>query len=188
MEHITNTDPAQMSQSSAITPAFLDRILTLLVPLFLAATGADMGVARETVRSTLADYRARNYNEVRLAALVVAFGFGALEALGNAADRALSLDQVMDLRDNATALSQAGDRAQAVLDALRRRRLAERAVDSGLDCLPVSTGADELLALVRSLPAAPVVGSQRRVGKNAGQQQDFQRRSSAPGSGRTVLH
>jgi hypothetical protein len=118
-----------MSQPVAFTPAFLDKVLTFLAPLFVAAAGGDMGTARQTVRATLASYHTRNDNELRLAALVVAFGFGALDALGKAADRALSLDQVMDLRDNATALSQAGDRAQTMLDTLRRRR-PERQIKS----------------------------------------------------------
>jgi hypothetical protein len=63
-----------MSQPVALTPAFLDKLLTVLAPLFLTAAGGDMGTAREAVRSTLASYLARNDNQLRLAALVLAFG------------------------------------------------------------------------------------------------------------------
>jgi hypothetical protein len=153
-ERITNMDLAPMSQPAVITPAFLDRILTLLAPLFLGATGGDMAAARDTVRSTLASYHVRTDNEVRLAALVVAFGFGALDALSKAANRELSLDQVMDLRDNATALSAAGHQNQAVLDRLRKPRQAEPAPDPEPAGVPAGTNVNDLRSFERSGPQA----------------------------------
>jgi hypothetical protein len=110
-----------MTRPAAITPAFLDRILALLAPLFLAAAGGATEAAREAAGSALAGHYPRTDNELRLAALVVAFGFAALDTLGRAANEALSLDEVMDLRDNATALSAAGDQSQAMLDRAHRQ-------------------------------------------------------------------
>jgi len=105
-----------MTRPAAITPAFLDRILALLAPLFLAAAEGAMDAAREAAWSALASHHPRTDNELRLAAMVVAFGFAALDTLGRAMDGALSLDEVMDLRDTATALSAAGHQSQTMLD------------------------------------------------------------------------
>lgn len=167
--------PLAMSQSVDVTPAFLDRILTLLAPLFLAATGGDMEVARETVRETLADYGARTDNELRLAALVVSFGFGSLDALSKAANSALSLDEVMDLRDNATALSDAGYQCQTALDKLQR----QRPVKSVAADLPASLEGPELVMLARAAAEDAPAGRVRQVGAGV------KARQAAPG-GRTV--
>jgi hypothetical protein len=139
-----------MSQLLAITPAFLDCILTLLEPLFLPATAGDSEAARATVRETLADYGARTDDELRLAALVVAFGFGALDALGKAANKDLSLDEVMDLRDSATALSTAADKSQVALDRLQKQRPARVQPAT----LPDSMEGRDLVTFARSGEAA----------------------------------
>jgi hypothetical protein len=116
-----------MSHSVTITAAFLDRILGLLAPLFLAATGGDVAAARDAVSATLAGYHIRNDNELRLVALSIAFGFGALDALSQAAGSNLPLNQVMRLRSNATALSRAGHQNEAVLDKVRKQTASEPA-------------------------------------------------------------
>jgi hypothetical protein len=59
--------------------------------------------------------------------MIVAFGFAALDTLGRATDGALSLDEVMDLRDNATALSAAGHQCQTMLDRSHKQVQAESA-------------------------------------------------------------
>jgi hypothetical protein len=158
-----------MSASVDVTPAFLDRILTLLAPLFLAATSGDMEAARETVRALLADYGARTDSELRLAALVVSFGFGSLDALSKAANPALSLDEVMDLRDNATALSKAGDHCQTALDKLQRQRPVKAAAVAA--DLPASLEGPELVMLARAAADAAPGGQVRRVGAAAKRRQ-----------------
>jgi hypothetical protein len=110
-----------MTRPEAITPAFLDRILALLAPLFLIAAGGSAEAARDAAWSALADHHPRTDNELRLAALIVSFGFAALDTLGRASNGALSLDEVMDLRDTATALSAAGNQSQAMLDRARKQ-------------------------------------------------------------------
>ena len=76
------------------------------------------GPEGDAVRASLASSHARTDAELRLAALVIAFGFGALDALGKAVDPELSLNQVLRLRSNATALSRAGHQNQAVLNTM----------------------------------------------------------------------
>jgi hypothetical protein len=179
-----------MSQPAAITAAFLDRILTLLAPLFLAATGGDMVAARDAVRSTLASYHARTDAELRLAALVIAFGFGALDALGKAVDPDLSLNQVLRLRGNATALSRASHQNQAVLDRLHKVGPAEPAPEPGAEPdLPASVETQDLVSFTRAIapartqPPAPLTRQQRRAAERADEkakrQQDYQVRRAA---------
>jgi hypothetical protein len=183
--------PQSPAPTPAATSAFQDRILTLLAPLFIEATGGDMAAARETVRSTLASYHARTDNEVRLAALVVAFGFGALDALSKAANRDLSLDEVMDLRDSATALSIAGDQNQSVLERLLKQRPAAPAGSPKPGELPSSTETGDLVSFARAdLPAQAAFssGQQREETEQDDPQQDFPMRHDSLGGGRTTVH
>lgn len=170
-----NQPPAQP------TSAFQDKVLTLLAPLFLIATGGDVGAAREAVRATLVDYRARTDDELRLAALVIAFGFGALDALSRAASPDLTLEAMMDLRDNAITLNQAGDRAQTALDRLLKRQPDRASSTARLAALPASIEIDDLLAFAR--PRAPV----SPAGATAKRQRDFRTLPVTPSS-RTTLH
>jgi hypothetical protein len=172
-----------MTQSTTQpTVAFQDKVLTLLAPLFLAATSGDMGAARETVRATLADYRARTDDELRLAALVVAFGFGALDALSRATSPDLTLEAVMDLRDNAITLSQAGDRTQTALDKLLKRRPDEAEPVAGPAGLPVSIEVNDLLDFARKRAPVSVAGVK------AQRQRDFPTPHLTPSGSRPTLH
>src|SRR4051794_5854246 len=87
-----------------ITAAVLDKLLGFLASLF-RDMAADDGAAREAARSSTATYGARDDRELRLAALSIAFSFGALDALSRAADPDLPPNQVLRLRGNTNALS-----------------------------------------------------------------------------------
>jgi hypothetical protein len=178
----STTRPTGVHPTPQPTAAFQDKILTLLAPLFLVATGGDVDAARETVRATLIGYRARTDDELRLAALVVAFGFGALDALSRASNPDLTLDAVMDLRDNAIALSQAGERSQTVLDGLLKRRAHGAASMAEPAALPASIEVDDLLAFARN--QAPV----GHAGVKAKQQRVFRTLRVTPSGSRTTLH
>jgi hypothetical protein len=177
-----------MSQPALATAAFLDRILALLAPLFLAATGGDIEAARDAVRSTLASYQIRTDAELRLVALVIAFGFGALDALGKAASPELSLNQVMRLRSNATALSRAGHQNQAVLDRLRKQSPVAEPHPAEPD-LPTSAETEDLITFARHIMqagprhASPLSRQQRRAAERAAEkarrQQEYQGRRAA---------
>jgi hypothetical protein len=140
-----------------------------------------VGAAREAVRATLVDYRTRTDDELRLAALVVAFGFGALDALSRAASPDLTLEAVMDLRDNAIALSQAGDRTQTALDRLLKQP-PDNASSGRPATLPVSIELDDLLAFARK--QAPI----SRGGVKAQRQRDFRTLHGTPSGSRPTLH
>ncbi|HEY4045012.1 MAG TPA: hypothetical protein VGM32_24640 [Rhodopila sp.] len=154
---------------SKSTDPLQDKILTLLAPLFLAATGGDTAAAREVARSTLVTYHPRGDDELRLAALTMAFGFGALDALSNAAGPGVSLNQAVRLRSSACALSRASHYAQAALDRMHKQGTNEPAPrpEPAVE-LPISAEPDDLLKFARSVmeadtaPAVPLSRLQRR--------------------------
>ncbi len=178
-----------MSQPAAVTSAFLDKILTLLAPLFLTAAGGKLEVARDAVRSTLTCYNARTDEELRLAALIVAFSFGALDALSQAASPDLSLNQILRLRGNAVALSRASNKNEAALDQLHEQDPAAEAEPAEPE-LPASIETPALVAFARTAAAprtqaaeAPMTRQQRRAAERAAEkakrQQDYQARRAA---------
>jgi hypothetical protein len=75
----------------------------------------------------LQSYHARSEDELRLAALIVAFGRGAIDTLGMAASPDLPPNLVPRLSDNTVALSRAGHQNQRVLDTPRERISRPRA-------------------------------------------------------------
>jgi hypothetical protein len=143
-----------MSQPAIITVALLDRILGLLAPIFLVAAGGDMVAARAAVNSMLACYNVRTDEELRLVALTIAFSFGALDALGLAANPDLSLNQVLRLRGNATALSRASHQSRATFDKQRKQPQAEPDARAEETPLPASVEAPDLSAFARSVMRA----------------------------------
>jgi hypothetical protein len=143
-----------MSQPAIITVALLDRILGLLAPIFLVAAGGDMEAARAAVNSMLACYNVRTDEELRLVALTIAFSFGALDALGLAANPDLSLNQVLRLRGNATALSRASHQSRATFDKQRKQPQAEPDARAEETPLPASVEAPDLSAFARSVMRA----------------------------------
>src|ERR1700760_4815753 len=107
-----------MHRAPAITAVILEKMLTFLAPLFLDVAG-DIGSAREAARALLASYEPRTDRELRHAALVIAFSFGALDGLSRSAGSELSVNQVLRLRGNANALNRAALRNEQALEALR---------------------------------------------------------------------
>ena len=65
----------------SINPAVLDRIIGLLTPLFLCSSENDVLTARHAADRLLGTYNVQTEEELRLAAEIIAFGFGALDAL-----------------------------------------------------------------------------------------------------------
>ncbi len=174
-----------MSNPAAITAAVLDRILAFLAPLFLDSATGDAAAARQAAADTIAGYNAQTDRELRLAALTIAFSFGALDSLSRAADPGLPVNQVMRLRGNANALHRAGQQNEVRLDKLRRQPplTSEHAEPRSVavqpeptDDFPASSAAPDLLAFARSalqsmmsgaaadtIPAPPLSRQQRRA-------------------------
>lgn len=179
--------------SQPVTTAFLDKVLTLLAPLFLSVTGGDAEAARQAVQSAIAGYNARTDEELHLAALIVAFGFGALDALSKAVDPDLSLNQMMRLRSNAAALSRAGHRNRAALDKRRGEAASEPAPEPAVaePTLPDSTETPDLVAFARAVnaarTAAPLTRQQRRAAERAAEKARHQQQEQARRAARAIV-
>jgi len=147
-----------MPHPATITASVFEKILAFLTPLFVGAQTIDIGVARESASGMLASYGARTNRELRFAALSIAFGFGALEALSRAANPELALNEVLRLRGNANALNRAAQQNETRLEKLQKQPPAvidaENAVeateDAPADALPASSATADLLAYARS--------------------------------------
>ena len=111
-----------MSPSPVVTPAILDKFIGLLVPLFLAGVDGDMTTARHAAARMLAAYNTQTEAELSLAAEIVCFSFGALEALSNAMSPDLTPNAVLRLRGSANALHRSAHQCQRTLDRLRKER------------------------------------------------------------------
>lgn len=119
-----------MQPSLTLCPAILETILNRLAILFLAGAGGDLDAARHAAQQMLANYCPETENEFRLAAEIISFGFHALEALSQAADPTLSLNQKLRLRGSAVSLSRESHKSQQKLDQLQNARRA------GAEALP----------------------------------------------------
>lgn len=173
-----------MPHPATITTAVLEKIIAFLAPLFLIPGASDIATARETASTTLASYGARTDRELRFAALSIAFGFGALEALSKAAAPDLPPNHALRLRGNANALNRAAQQNENRLEKLQRQpevaETEEHAENAMLDALagtlPASSETADLLAFVRaqvksmrptadltSAPVVPLSRQQRRA-------------------------
>ncbi len=159
---------------AAITATVLERILAFLAPIFLDAAGGNNDTAREAARSALACYDARTNRELRLAALAIAFSFGALDALSKAANPDLTLNQVMRLRGNATSLHRSADKAERALAQERQEPDEQPAPEPDL---PSSTATPDLVAFAKA--AAPMSRQQRRFAERQAEKQRQRRAEEA---------
>jgi hypothetical protein len=142
-----------------ITAAFLDKILGFLAQFFLAGGSDDIAAARAIASEMLASYGARTNKEIRLAALNIAFSFGALDSLGRSAAPDLPVNQVLRLRGNANALHRAAYKSQDALDRLQSVE-AEPIAEQPEPDLPASAATADLVAFSRP---APLSRQQRRA-------------------------
>ncbi len=174
-------------QSATITAIVLERILAFLAPIFLSAAGGNDDVAREAARSALACYNARTNRELRLAALTVAFSFGALDALSKAANPDLAINQIMRLRGNATSLHRSADKAEQALR--QERHDPDQQPDEQPESepnLPDSTSTLDLVAFVNT--AAPLSRQQRRLAERQAEKQRQRRAEEARKAQRLAQH
>ena len=109
-------------QAATPSPAILETILGRLAILFLTGAGGDLSAARQAAQQMLANYHPETEDELRLAAEIISFGFHALEALSQAAEPTMSLNQKLRLRGSAVSLSRESHKSQRKLDQLQNAR------------------------------------------------------------------
>ena len=149
-----------MLNPASFAATVLDRVLALLAPLFLSAAAGDTEAARDAASALLASYDPRSNRELRLAALAIAFSFGALDALSRASDPDLPINQVLRLRGNANALNRAAHQNETRLD--KRPSQPEAAPPEEPGELPASSETGDLIDFVRAAPPAPGLSRQQR--------------------------
>lgn len=167
----------------AITAAFMDRMLAFLTPFFLIGIPDDPVAARMAAREVLCSYGPRTNKELRLAALNIAFSFGALDSLSKSLAMDLTVNQILRMRNGANALNRAALKSQDALDQLQKTGM-ESIDEQPLDDLPASIETTDLLTFTRPnrpVQAAPLSRQQRRAaerqaGKASLQQQEATRR------------
>jgi hypothetical protein len=120
------------------TDILIALIVACLAPMFLGASGGDVGFARMAAMETLNAYRARNQADLLAVAQIVGFGLAVLGSLSLSMAEDISLTMTLRLRGNANALHRSAEQ-------LRRARETGGA----------STVPDGRTALVR--PATPPV-------------------------------
>jgi hypothetical protein len=164
-----------MPHPATITTPVLEKIIAFLAPLFLDTVAGNLPAARQAASDTLLSYGTLNDRQARLAALSIAFSFGALDAMSRATDTTLPVSQVIRLRGNANALNRAVQQNENRLEKLLKHQGADEAASD--ETLPASTGIADLLAFARPggmaktspAPVAPISRQQRRAAERQAQ-------------------
>jgi hypothetical protein len=99
-------------------------IVTLLVPMFLAASDGNLYYAHMAALETVTAYRTRNHVDLVAIAQIVAFGFAALGSLSLSLTDDLSLPMILRLRGNANACSRSAEQNRRALNESRAARQA----------------------------------------------------------------
>lgn len=117
---ITLADPPQAAATgpdARLNPAdiLMNLIVAFLAPMFLGASGGDIGFARAAAIETVNAYRARNHADFVSIAQIIAFGLAALGSLSLSMADDLSLSMTLRLRGNANALDRSAEHSRRAL-------------------------------------------------------------------------
>lgn len=97
--------------------------IAALVPFFVDGPTRDLKAARRAAEGLLSDYRAGTPKELQLATQIVALGWAALACLrAAAAVKNLSIDEMLDLQDDAILLNRLALKATKALEARQKER------------------------------------------------------------------
>lgn len=95
-----------------------------LIPFFVDGPKTDLKTARSAAKRILDDYKSATPKELQLATQIIALGWGALACLRTAAAaKNLSVDQMLDLQDDAIGLNRSSMKATRMLDARQKERV-----------------------------------------------------------------
>jgi hypothetical protein len=128
MIETTLTDPPNEAAPGpllAVLPAdiLMNFIVTVLAPMFLTASGGDIGFASMAVLETVNSYRVRNLGDLIAVAQIVAYGLAALGSLSLSMDDGIALPMLLRLRGNANACTRSAEQNRR---ALEKRRPGDR--------------------------------------------------------------
>ncbi|HYZ21187.1 MAG TPA: hypothetical protein VE690_03415, partial [Rhodopila sp.] len=128
-----------------IAPAFLEEILFALFQTFMAGANGDIAAARAAALAALAAYDPHDEQELRLAAQIIQYSFGALDSLARAIDPGLPLNTLLRLRGSANAMQRSANQCQRTLERLRKERRQaqpQQAATAAAAAVPVMAGPD----------------------------------------------
>jgi hypothetical protein len=114
-----------MSQTTSSRPPdcpldiLMQLVVAFLAPMFLAATGGDIGIARAAAAETVDAYRARTHAELISIAQIIAFGLGALGSLSLAMAGDIPPALALRLRGNANACNRSAEQHRRALQQSR---------------------------------------------------------------------
>lgn len=94
----------------------LNLIVIFLAPMFLGASGGDIGFARLAAIETVNAYTARNNMDLVSVAQIIAFGLTALGSLSLSMADNLSVSMTLRLRGNAVSLNRASEQTRRALN------------------------------------------------------------------------
>jgi hypothetical protein len=97
-------------------------VVMLLAPMFVTASGGDIGFARMAAFETLKAYQNRYQTDLIAVAQIIAYGLAALGSLSLSMEDGISLSMALRLRGNANALTRSAE--------LNRRTLRETSAAS----------------------------------------------------------
>ena len=159
-------------------------IVAVLAPMFLTASGGDIGFARLAAMETVKAYRARDNADLISIAQIIACGLVSLGSLGLSLADNLSLSMTLRLRGNAVALNRSADLSRRAIR--QARDDAEAGYDTGRMDMAPDPGQEEFeakiaanLALAQRLTAEARAQPQNTQPKDA-QPQDDQRSVATP--------
>ena len=120
---MTNTATTIQSPQETINPnqpahpadVLMNLIVNLLAPMFLGASGGDIGFARAAAIDTVNAYRIRNNADLVTIAQIIAFGLAALGSLSLSMADDISLSMTLRLRGNANALNRSAEQNRRAL-------------------------------------------------------------------------
>ena len=169
-----------MPLATHLPAAILATILGRLAQLFLTGANGDQTTARHAASQMLAAYHPETEDELRLAAEIIGFAFHVLDALSQAADPGMSLNQKLRLRGSAVSLSRESPKSHRKLDPLQKPRRA------GIPTQPIEAPAPQPEPVRPNIdkPLQPIETTRDAIptaGKNSRQTwtQDYRQRQAA---------
>lgn len=159
-------------------------IVAILAPMFLTASGGDIGFARLAAMQTVKAYRARDNADLISIAQIIACGLVSLGSLGLSLADNLSLSMTLRLRGNAVALNRSADLSRRAIR--QARDDAEAGYDTGRMDMAADPDQEEFeakiaanLAVAQQLTAEARAQPQNPQPQNL-QPQDDQRSVATP--------
>jgi hypothetical protein len=109
-----------MSETASTRQAYpaqvlINLIITLLTPMFIAAAGGNLDLARAAAAETLDAYRVQSDSDLLTAALIIGFSLAALNALSRSMEDSIPLQMVLRLSGNANACNRSAQQNRKTL-------------------------------------------------------------------------